>query len=156
VPGITDQKLILFAQVYCRTGNISQAAREVGISSSYGQYLLTNEKHYDFQQYVRQIQKGLMKKTEYDAEAALAQAQEAYEFGRDTENANAMVKAVELKSKLKGLIIDRHHIQQTADLKILVHVNRNLPPSAQPAISAPVQEVIEAEFKEEPEVDIFS
>lgn len=48
----------------------------------------------------------------YNAEQAMLEAEEAMQFARETENANAFVKAIELRSKLKGLLIEKHQVQQ--------------------------------------------
>lgn len=54
---------------------------------------------------------------EYGYDRAMAEAQRAYDVAESTKNANAMVKAAELRSKLTGLLIEKQHIQvETLDI----------------------------------------
>lgn len=48
----------------------------------------------------------------YNLEKAMREADDAIEFARSTKNANAYVKAVELKSKLNGLLVEKHEVKQ--------------------------------------------
>lgn len=62
-----------------------------------------------------QIDKALKASGEravYNLQAAMADAEATIEFARETGNANAMAKAVELKSKLNGLLIEKHDVRQ--------------------------------------------
>ena len=52
----------------------------------------------------------------YDCAAAMREAKEAMEFAFKTDNAHAYVKAVELRAKLSGLLIDRVEVF-SADLR---------------------------------------
>lgn len=49
----------------------------------------------------------------YNYEAAMAEADECVRFAKLTENANAMVKAVELKTKLTGLLVEKHEVKHS-------------------------------------------
>lgn len=53
------------------------------------------------------IRERITKKTVYDATAAFNEAGEAMEIARKTNNSHAFTKAVELRSKLHGLLTDK-------------------------------------------------
>lgn len=55
-----------------------------------------------------------MEKSAYNLEAAMREADEAIAFAIKTGNANAYVKAAELKAKLNGLLVDKMQIQLPA------------------------------------------
>jgi len=57
----------------------------------------------------------------YNLQAAMDEAEKTIEFARETKNANAMAKAVELRAKLNGLLIDRHDVRQAVGFKIVIH-----------------------------------
>lgn len=48
----------------------------------------------------------------HNLEKAMAEAEEAMRFAKETENANAYVKAVEHRAKLNGLLVDRQEVKQ--------------------------------------------
>lgn len=54
----------------------------------------------------------------YDARAMMDELNEAIEFARETENATAYAKCVELKGKLFGLLIDRQEQRQVGNFSI--------------------------------------
>lgn len=51
----------------------------------------------------RTVEKGI-----YDFDMAMAEANDAVAFAKETGNANALVKAIELRAKLNGLLIEKH------------------------------------------------
>lgn len=48
----------------------------------------------------------------YNADVAMNECESAILFAKETGNANAYVKAVELKSKLKGLLVEKVDMRQ--------------------------------------------
>lgn len=63
------------------------------------------------------IRERITKKTVYDATAAFNEAGEAMEIARKTNNSHAFTKAVELRSKLHGLLTDKLLVETvTVDL----------------------------------------
>lgn len=50
--------------------------------------------------------------TGYTALAAVKELNETIDFAKQTENATAMARAVELKMKLMGLLVERHEVKQ--------------------------------------------
>lgn len=58
------------------------------------------------------------KKGLYGYELAMKEAERAYNVAEETENANAMVKAAELRSKLTGLLVEKQHLTiETVDIR---------------------------------------
>lgn len=56
----------------------------------------------------------------YSLQDAMTDANEAIQFAIATNNANARVKAVELKMKLHGLLIERHDIRSPAPFSFTI------------------------------------
>lgn len=53
----------------------------------------------------------IIEEAKYNYKRAMEEADMAIAFARETENAAAMVKAIELKTKLSGLMIDRSEVK---------------------------------------------
>ncbi len=68
----------------------------------------------------------------YNLEAAMAETDMCIKFAEATKNANAMVKAVELKSKLSGLLVDRHEITAPSFTLNIVGVTKQEPSDVSP------------------------
>lgn len=62
---------------------------------------------------VAEAQKAVQAKINYGLEQAMQEAQDAIEFAKKTENANAYVKAVELRTKLNGLLVEKLDVRQS-------------------------------------------
>lgn len=60
-----------------------------------------------------ELRKPVIEKLQYGLEEAMREAKEAFELARDENNANAMVAAATLRSKLNGLLIDRKEVKLT-------------------------------------------
>jgi hypothetical protein len=103
---LTPQQMV-FVSEYLRTGEAESSARYAGYSQcgTMGRYLL-NECH-AVKKELEERRKEIRKATEYTSTLAMEEAKEAMAFAKLTENANAYVKAVELRSKLSGLLIDK-------------------------------------------------
>lgn len=57
---------------------------------------------------------------EYSTDAAMKEAEDAMGFAILTENAGAYIKAVELRSKLKGLLVDKLDVRQAVGFQIRI------------------------------------
>lgn len=90
-----------------------------------------------------------VKAAAYNIDAAMKECEDAIEFARETENANAYVKAVELKSKLQGLLVEKHQIQQVPFTISIGGIYDELPAPPQQvaieAVSKPVDESVSEE-----------
>lgn len=85
-------------------------------------------------------------KATYNYDSAMKEADECISFAKITRNANAMVKAVEHKAKLSGLLIEKHEIKQTgfminisgiSNVQQLGEAMKVALPSALPTVSLP-------------------
>jgi len=56
---------------------------------------------------IDQARRQMLEAAAYTAERAMSEAERALEFAEENKNAMAMVKAVELRAKLAGLLIER-------------------------------------------------
>lgn len=54
---------------------------------------------------------ALSKKAEYGYEKAMLELEEGMRFSKATENATAYARCVELRSKLSGILVERHNVQ---------------------------------------------
>jgi phage terminase small subunit len=89
----------------------------------------------DIKAALEKVKKEIMDSTKYDALAAQAELNDAIEFARTTRNATALVRAVEMKMKLNGLIIDRSEQKQVGGFQIQILGIGNSAPSV-PALPA--------------------
>lgn len=103
-----------FVQEYLKHGVASVAAVAAGYAKSNaknaGWRLL--HKNEAIAAAISDARKSLVEKGQYNLEKAMIEAEEAMKFARETENANAFTKAVELRSKLNGLLVEKHDVRQ--------------------------------------------
>lgn len=94
---------------YCKHGNGKEALRAAGYSQ-HSDVIRRNRN-------VREALKGVItkaqKKSGYNLEQAMQEAEDAIAFAKKTDNANAYVKAVELRSKLNGLLVEKYDVRQS-------------------------------------------
>lgn len=85
----------------------SSAAQKAGYSASYarkaGQLLHVPT----IARELKAVQTAVRDSIAYDASAAMKECAEAIAFAKQHKNANAYVKAVELRAKLSGLLVER-------------------------------------------------
>lgn len=97
-----------FVEEYLRTGSTKGAAIFAGYAGAEGQHgsQIGNQvkRATSVHAAIEASRAKVAEKGAYALEQAMAEADEAIQFSRETENANAFVKAVELKAKLNGLI----------------------------------------------------
>lgn len=111
-----------FAEHYAVSGNAAQSAREaLGIhrkSAHCAGAQLAKEPI--VASAVLEGKKLAMEKVGYTVERAMTEAQEAIDFAKITENANAYVKAVELRAKLSGLLEQKNPLGLAAGFQVLM------------------------------------
>lgn len=99
-----------FVAEYLRHSNGKAAAIAAGYSedraASTASELLA--KHPAVIEAVSAARKSLVAEGTYNLKMAMDEAKAAMDFAKETENANAYTKAVELRSKLNGLLIEKH------------------------------------------------
>lgn len=146
-----NPKQAKFVKEYVKTGNQMAAAKAAGYSG-------TNEtasnivKGAAVKAALDKIREKAIVTAAYNADTAMKEAEEAIEFAKETKNANAYVKAVELRSKLKGLLIEKHqHQVANFSLKIGgIDDEPTLPPNVIPTTTVAVEE------EEDEENDVFT
>jgi len=104
-----------FVKHYLEHGNGAQAAIAAGYSprrtaaKSRAWVLLNRDDK--VMRAVKLAQHTLADATQYDAQAAMKELETAMQFARDTNNATALARCIELRAKLTGLMIERHHVE---------------------------------------------
>lgn len=112
----------LFIAEYLKDNNGARAAEAAGYSKQNARsqaYQLLNHQPAVITA-LEEERKKLQVATQYNAERAMAEAEDAMTFALQTENANAYVKAVELRAKLTGLMIERHDVRQAGSFQIQI------------------------------------
>lgn len=104
-----------FVAEFLKSGNATASAEIAGFGHAWAHNaayrLLRRQPIVDR---IKKAQEEVMKEAKYDLKAAMDQAQEAIEFAKlSPQGANAYVKAVELRAKLSGLLIERTEITTT-------------------------------------------
>lgn len=104
-----NPKQAKFVKEYVKDGNQLRAATAAGYSSAKGTASKVANRP-AVQSALSEVRSKVSSVAAYTLEAAMDQAEAAAQFAIETGNANAYVKAVELKAKLSGHMIER--IQQ--------------------------------------------
>lgn len=146
---LTDRQELFIAR-YLTHGSSSRAVREANYPTvrpfRQAQKLLKNPL---VVARIKELRDAVTEKTTYDATVAMEECKEGMKFARETNNANALAKFVELRSKLQGLLIEKHDVRTVGSLQI--NIAGIAPPEALPSptvvqqLSAPTQEIPEGE-----------
>jgi phage terminase small subunit len=115
-----------FVQAYKTSGNINEAARKAGYSvknRSLSKILASPPVLAELEKHKQEV----IASGRYGYEKAMKECEEAMIFSRETENAAALVKAIELKTKLSGLMIEKHEVKQVGFSVVISGVDANLP-----------------------------
>ena len=117
----------LFIKEYLSGKNETTAAKLAGFSakSKAGTYLL---KHPLIIAELEKATTEIRELTKFGAQKAMVELNECIEFAESTHNATARVKAVELKMKLSGLLVERIDQRQVGSFQINIGGIEN-PPS---------------------------
>lgn len=117
-----------FVEEYLKHGHSKQAALAAGFperrASTWGSELVRH--HTEVKAALAEARSKSVTAAAYNIQAAMSEADSAIQFARETENANAYVKAVELKSKLNGLLIEKHQ-HQVANFQLNVEGIHDIP-----------------------------
>lgn len=95
-----------------RSGNLSAACRAASVSPHNAKRWLYEDP--DTRAYYSEQKRLLAQKTAFGATEAMKELDEAIDFARETGNANALAKCIELRMKLHGLLIDKHEVRQAS------------------------------------------
>lgn len=119
-----------FVAAYLKSGNAIQAARETGYSPTYAGSLILVPA---VATAIDAARKAVATRAEYNLETAMGELAEGIAFAKTTENATAYVRAVELRAKLAGLMIERIDQRQVGGFTIRISgVDDEAPAAAAP------------------------
>lgn len=130
---------LIFIEKYLEHGNGTLAAEQAGYtkSNASGQaYALLQIPK--IKEAIKNGQKASQARMSYGLDQAMQEAQECIDFAKQTDNANAYAKAVELRAKLNGLIIDKHDVRSLGNFKLVIEGVRDVP--SLPSTSIPLAE----------------
>lgn len=132
--GILSEKQQIFVDRYMKTGNGKQSAIDAGYAPANA-----HTAAFDLVNRNKNVRKALEagrteshKKIGYDITNVMEETSEAISFAKETGNANAYVKAVELRAKVQGLIVDK------LDVRSLQNFQINIVGLTPPQVSLPV------------------
>ena len=97
-----------FVDLYVTTGNASEAARQAGYSrhrSNSAAHRLLNLPH--VKAAIAAIRAEIAERAAYTVEKCFTELGNAMEHARKTDNSSALVRAIELRGKLTGILVDR-------------------------------------------------
>ena len=104
----TERRQRFVRSYVLNSGNAAQAVRESGYSikgaTTRGYKLL---KEPDIKVAIDALRRQVATRTGYGVDKAMSELEEAMTFAKKTENATAFVRAVELRAKLNGVLVDR-------------------------------------------------
>ncbi|MCX7146210.1 MAG: terminase small subunit [Sulfuritalea sp.] len=145
---IKEERRRRFVLAYLRHGNGAQAAREAGYAAQHSRssaYKLMHDP--EVLAVVTEARAVMIEKTGYGIESAMAELDDLMKFSRQTKNANALAKAVELRMKIHGLLDDKQGGQQSP-FSIAIHLGDDKPVGPDPWAMhlAPVFPVLASEI----------
>lgn len=114
---VANKQLGKFAEELVTHGNRTQAAEAIGENRMAGSRLA---KHPEVKKIIAETRLAIVEKVKYTAIEAMKEAEMTIQFARETENASAMVKAVELRSKLMGLLVDKIDLRASVGFKVAI------------------------------------
>lgn len=131
-----DPTRLQFIAAFIRLGEVNKACREAGIATGTGSKYL---KEPAIQKLLAESRDRIMAEAEYTTAKAMQEADDAIAFARSTENANAYVKAVELRAKLSGLLIEKIDVRQATGFQIRIGIPGLSSPTEVVALPVPVE-----------------
>lgn len=110
------KKHLLFVAEVSKGRPAHEAARAAGFTGKHAGQTLLRRPHIQAE---LANQRALIRAvTAYDAKAAMEELNDSLDFARQTGNANAVAKLVELRMKLHGLLIERVDQRQVGNFSI--------------------------------------
>ena len=124
-----DIRRATFVRHFCSGKSAAESARLAGYAEAYcrnaSERLL---KQPAVKQAIDRARARLREATEYDQRAAMQELDETIAFARETGNATAMARAVELKAKLNGLLVERREDLHLGGFQLVVSgIDRSAP-----------------------------
>lgn len=141
-PNVLSPSQHAFLAEYFRSDNVTRSAEKSGVPHRTAKRWMTTPL---FKKEIEKRKAELRDAAKYGLKQAMQECQDAIDFARQTENANAYVKGVELKTKLNGLLIEKHDHRMAANFSIQIEGVREpamIPPTTStPPIPIDVTEV---------------
>ena len=135
-------RMQLFVKHYARGMPATESARLAGYSEAYakhaGEKILTNPR---VKAELDKIRAEVAEVTKFDAIQAMEELRQALFFSKETENATAFCRAVELRMKLAGLLVDRVDQRQVGGFKIQISGIDDPPASASALLASVVPDI---------------
>lgn len=130
-----------FIEHYFKSGNISDTARELKLDYAKVRRWV---KIPAIAEELQRLRDELRKKSGYTVQLAMDECHAAMEFAQETKNANALVKAIELKTRLNGLLVEKHDHRMIANFSIEIEnvkdkKIKSSPVAESPQLSPPVE-----------------
>ena len=129
-------RLLRYAELRAQGCTQSKAAVDAGYSAK--QAGGKAERNPLVQRYLLDVRSAVRCATAHTVVAAMIEAKAGMDFAEKTGNANAYVKAVELRAKLSGLLIDRVEVF-TMDMRGAIETAQRRVISVSPAVGASIQ-----------------
>lgn len=108
-----------FVREYVKDGNGKQAALRAGYAPSCAKtrawQLLKDER---VKTAVAAARTAIAERTCYDADQAMAELQDGMQFAKQTNNATALARMIELRARITGVLIDRQEIDLGANINL--------------------------------------
>lgn len=133
---LCPRRIAFVAEYLRQVGQMGKTCEKLGISRPTGERYL---KEPEIQKMIREARDKIMAEAVYDTAKAMREAEEAIEFAKDTQNANAYVKAVELRSKLSGLLVEKIDVRQATGFQIRIGIPGLSAPAVAEALPVPVE-----------------
>lgn len=147
-----DPRDQLFVKEYLRTSNATAAAAAAGFTAKNQHSLQVMASKVlnrpQVQAELKKIRNEVQAETKHGLVQAMKEAQDAMAYAKKTENANAYVKAVELRAKLNGLLTENINLRHAGFSVVVGGIDfdkrdgKTAPPEIEQQISlpAPVEE----------------
>ncbi len=116
-----DPRKERFLQEIVKDGNATRAAVAAGAprgSASATGHNLMGDPY--IKEALQKVRENSVKMAGFNADEALKQADQAIEFAISSDNANAYVKALELKSKIQGLLVEKIDVRAQVGFTIMM------------------------------------
>lgn len=112
----------IFVAEYLRHGNGAKAAAAAGYSEKNAKNIACKLINHSpaVAAALAARRKAVEKAAEYNLERAMAECEEAAAFAVASKNAMALVKVVELKSRLNGLLIEKHQHSPASGFQLIL------------------------------------
>lgn len=134
---LLSPRQLAFCSHYVAGKSARDAARLAGYAAGYVRHADKITSNPKIAAEIARHRETLREKTGYDAAAAMAELDRSILFARETENANALAKLIELKMKLHGLLIERIDQRGVGNFSINISGIDDEPAPQAPAVERP-------------------